>query len=110
MREDLENLVGKVEIFEAEVRRRKGPAMFGGKPYQQRILQNITNNEHNVYIDHMVMVIGKDIPNIPIVYSRVCPDSKIKFEARVNKYRRRDGSIDFGLKILRILESNIGRI
>ena len=93
-------------VFDANVGfRRHGGIRFASKPSLQKLLLNVELNNRMV-ADHLVMTVGKEIPAVPLVYSRIMPGNKIKFMGAIFKYARRvDGSTDYGIKMLQLLES-----
>ena len=93
-------------VFDANVGfRRHGGIRFASKPSLQKLLLAV-KLEDRLVADHLVMTVGKEIPAVPLVYSRIMPGNKIKFLGSIFKYTRRvDGSIDYGIKMLQLLES-----
>lgn len=92
--------------FDAEVGfRRTGGIRFASKPSVQKLLVGVKRN-NKLVADHLVMTVGKEIPAVPLTYSRIMPGNKIKFIGKIFKYvRKLDGSTDYGIKMLRLLDS-----
>ena len=93
-------------MFEAEVGfRRSGNVRFNSKPSMQRLLLNVTYDKEPV-TDHLILTVGKEIPAVPLVYSRIAPGIAIKFEGKIFPYvRKLDNTHDFSVTILKLLES-----
>ena len=109
MRSEFIPLMGAGPIeFEAEVGFRRGNNIrFGGKPSIQKLLLNVRNKELGIDVDHIIMTVGKEIPAVPFVYSRIVPDMKIRFLAEARQYiRKSDNSVDYGLKMISLLDSH----
>ena len=92
-------------VCTATVGQRHSSIRFGGKKSFQKMLLNIRNADNNLHLDHIVMTVGREIPAVPIVYSRIMPGASIEFLGEITEYRRRDGTQDFGLKMLKLLSS-----
>ena len=94
----------------ATVGQRHSSIRFGGKVSFQKMLLGIECAEHELKLNHLVMTIGKEIPAIPIVYSRIMPGTNIEFIGEITEYRRRDGSRDYGIRMTKLIsaESNHG--
>lgn len=109
MREKLQELYNKDRspiIFEAEVGfRRSGNVRFASKPSMQRLLLNVTCNGEPV-TDHLILTVGKEIPAVPLIYSRIVPGMLIKFEGKIFPYvRKLDNTHDFSVNMVKLLES-----
>ena len=89
----------------ASVGQRHSSIRFGGKKSLQKMLLDIECTEHKLNLSHLVMTVGKEIPAIPIIYSRIMPGNSIEFIGEITEYRRRDGSQDFGLKMMKLISS-----
>ncbi len=110
MREKLQELynshIGIPIVFEADVGfRRPGNVRFASKPSMQKLLLKVRQNGIPI-TDHLIMTVGKEIPAIPMVYSRIMPGMEIKFYGEIFPYTRRsDNTEDYGIKMTRLLES-----
>jgi hypothetical protein len=109
MRLELKNLheIGiNNAVFDADVGfRRHGGIRFASKPSMQKLLLSVRLDDKLV-ADHLIMTVGKEIPAVPLTYSRIMPGNKIKFLGNVFKYTRKaDRSTDYGIKMLQLLES-----
>lgn len=94
------------QIFNANVGfRRSGGIRFASKPSLQKLLLKVRLQEELV-ADHLIMTVGKEIPAVPLVYSRIMPGNEIKFLGKIFKYiRKADNSTDYGIRMLQLLES-----
>lgn len=94
------------QVFDANVGfRRAGGIRFASKPSLQKLLINVKLcNE--IVADHLIMTVGREIPAVPLIYSRIMPGNEIKFLGKIFKYIRTDKSIDYGIRMLKLLESN----
>ena len=109
MRTDLEKLSGKPTRFRAEVGYRRNNIRFAGKVAQQRLLLNISSEDNSINIDHLVLTVGREIPAIPIVYSRIVTGAKIEFDAVPFIYVRASNKTkDYSLKITKLHSSHLG--
>ena len=110
MREGLKSLNGEKLTYSASVEKRRPGLRLGGKEAWQRLFKDIISSDGSVTIDHMVMTVGREIPAIPLVYSRIVPGCVIEFEAVPVEYTRHsDGSKDFCLRLTKLISSNMRR-
>jgi hypothetical protein len=110
MRKDLKALFdsggGRLEL-NAKVGFRRSNIKFAGKLAMQKLLLNVRNGE-NLITDHCVMTVGKEIPAVPIIYSRIMPGASIRFMAEIFQYTRKsDMSNDYGIKLVKLLEATL---
>lgn len=97
--------------FEAEIGfRRAGNIRFAGKPSIQKLFLNVTHSGYLVS-DHLIMTVGKEIPAVPMIYSRIIPGAHIKFVGEVFPYKRSvDNTHDYSIQIMKLLESKQSNI
>jgi hypothetical protein len=79
--------IGKVKLVKQEL---------AGRKYR---IEDIHDEYHQIHVDHVYMKIGKEIPDIPSMYSRIHLGGIIKFEATAKPYIRADKSTDYNLKM-----------
>jgi len=91
------------DTFSAFVEHRHRNKRLHGTPVEEVTLVNVVNEWGTTRIDHLKMLIGREIPAIPLIYSRVVPRTTIRFVGRAFEYTRRNGTIDYGLKIVKLL-------
>ena len=76
----------------------------GGQLIREYVLSNIFNEWFTVKLDHMIWRLGRDVPKIPLVYSRLGKNIHIKFIGKVIQYKKWDG-IDYKIQLIKILET-----
>ena len=108
MREHLKRLMNDPpQVYHATVGWRSRNVRLAGKVALQKLLKNIMLGDQEV-ADHLILTVGKEIPSVPILYSRIIPGNKISFLAVPIKYERADGTEDYALKMLKLLSSDSG--
>jgi hypothetical protein len=108
-REILENLYlsnKKQDIFSAIVGYRRSGVRLKGKPAQQKILLDVKNKEGILCSDHLIMTVGQHIPDVPLIYSRISPGSKISFLGEIVPYTRGDKTKDYNLILKDLISSS----
>lgn len=97
--------------FQASVGWRRNNIRFGGKIAQQKLLKDIRSVDGSIVIDHLILTVGKEIPAVPIVYSRIVPNSVIEFEALPFRYTRAsDHTDDYSLRMTKLLSSRSSEV
>ena len=92
--------------FQAVVGWRRNNIRFGGRIAQQKLLKDIRSIDGLINIDHLILTVGKEIPAVPILYSRIVPNAIIEFEALPFRYTRAsDHTDDYSLKMTKLLSS-----
>ena len=88
--------------------RRASNVRFAGRPGMQRLLTDIRSQDGSVNVSHLVMTVGREIPGVPIIYSRIVPGAFIEFDGKIFPYTRRsDGTSDYGIKITKLIQSTL---
>jgi len=92
--------------FQAVIGWRRNNIRFGGKIAIQKLLKDIKSSDGLINIDHLILTVGKEIPAVPIVYSRIMPNMIIEFEALPFRYTRAsDHTDDYSLKMTKLISS-----
>lgn len=96
---------GLLELH-ATVGFRRSNIKFAGKTAMQKLLLDVRNGE-NLITDHCVMTVGREIPAVPIIYSRITTGANICFMGEIFQYTRKsDMSIDYGIRMIKLLDAS----
>lgn len=101
MRSDLKDRLGEEGIWFADIEKFRCFEK-NGKMVKEYVLKNIENESYSSFTDHLIWRLGRDVPKIPLVYSRLGMGSHIKFIGKVVKYKKYAG-LDYNLKLIKLL-------
>ncbi len=75
----------------------------------ERVLVDIKDRDGTIYIDHLIISIGRNVAKNPETYGMLVPTAIVTFIAEATEYvRRKDGTLDYGLNIVDVLKVEKG--